>query len=663
VNSLHIPGNPQPVPRFASRLALLLILLLAAYLRLNHLDWTEFKLDEAHLSQLAYDMARHGQIPLTGIGSSVGIVNPPLAAWLLAIPYAVSASPIVATGFIAGLNVLAVLACYGLARRLFAASGDRAWIAASAAALLFAAAPWAIIHSRKVWAQDLLSPLVMLWAWFGYRAFVEGKRGSLIGHGLLLAASIQLHYSALYLIPVSAVWFLAFARRVKWQAVLATGLMFVAAFAPFFIADAGRGWPSVTRLTAMLQQPVIVDDSTLHLAWITTTGQEIHSLAGPQEFENYRAQIIPADGLLLFEGALVIGGLLLALIEASRSLSSLSERAWSPRGAIGWWLAAWLIAPIVMQIGHRTPVYPHYFIILYPVQFLLIGWLIARAPKWPRAIGIGAVLLIALVQTQHTLVLQNFLASRPTSGGAGLPIGYYETIVREGRQALKDRGAAEIIINTRGSDPAVDESPAVFAFLLNETPHRFVDVTQAARVFPGEANIQIDFTPDQPLSRLAADREPIGRVALRVGEQAAEIYATAGYASSDSAPLARWANGVSMLEMKVTRARPGQTVHVEVEVRLDEAAATTDYHWTNQLFDAQGKRWAQVDVAGYPARYWRRGDIVNYQFSLDLPDDLPAGDYVLRLGQYTFPDVATVPVIDVAGLPQADAFEYRVSVK
>jgi hypothetical protein len=271
-------------------------------------------------------------------------------------------------------------------------------------------------------------------------------------------------------------------------------------------------------------------------------------------------------------------------------------------------------------------------------------------------------------------VLQSFLASRPTPGGAGLPIGYYETIVREARQALKDRGAVEIIVNTRGSDPAVDEYPAVFSFLLNETPHRFVDVTQAARLFPGEANIQIDFAPSSLLSLLPSGgderggRERIGQVALREGEQAVEIYAVASYASlplePTSAPLARWANGVAALSVKVTRARPGQTATVEVYARLDEtSAAAADYHWTNQLFDAQGKRWAQTDAAGYPARYWRRGDIVSCQFGLDLPGDLPPGDYVLRLGQYTYPDVATVPVLDAAGLPQADAFEYRVAMK
>lgn len=656
--SRAVPGTSH-FTLYASRLILILILSLAAYLRLNHLEWTEFKLDEAHLSQLAYDMARHGQIPLTGIGSSVGVVNPPLAAWLLAVPYAVSPSPIVATGFIAALNVLAVLACYGLARKVFHSNS-----AALIATLLFAVSPWAIIHSRKVWAQDLLPPLVVLWAWFGYRAFVEGKRWSLLGHGLMLAAAIQLHYSAVYLIPVSAAWFVAFVKRVQWRATIVTGLLVVTAFAPFLIADGLRGWPNVTRLTAMLAQPVTVDGEALHFAWITTTGEEIHSLAGPQEYENYRTEIVAADGLLWLEGALVVIGLLLALSDAARSAI---RRAWSPRGAIGLWLAAWLALPIAMQIGHRTPVYPHYFIILYPVQFLLIGWLIARAPQWPRIILAGALLLTAAVQVQHTLVLQAFLASRPTPGGAGLPIGYTEALAREAVQALNERGAAEIIVNTRGVDPAVDEYPAIFSFLLSEVPHRCVDALGAARLYPKDTTIQIDFLPDQAMPRPTGGREPIGRVALRAGERAAEIYAAPPYASiefdASAPPLARWANGVGLMWLTARDLAPGQTATLAEYVRVDSLPAPAAYQWTNQLFDTPGKRWAQVDAAGYPAQYWRAGDIIGYEFKLDLPGDLPNGEYVLRVGQYTLPDVATVPVIDAAGLPQSAAFEFRVAVQ
>ena len=100
-----------------------------------------------------------------------------------------SSSPIVATAFIALLNVVAVALCYGLSRKMFAPLGERAWLAALIAALLFAVAPWAVIHSRKVWAQDLLPFFVMLYVWFGYRAFVQRKAWSLIGHGVALAAT------------------------------------------------------------------------------------------------------------------------------------------------------------------------------------------------------------------------------------------------------------------------------------------------------------------------------------------------------------------------------------------------------------------------------------------------------------------------------------------
>jgi hypothetical protein len=36
---------------------------------------------------------------------------------------------------------------------------------------------------------------------------------------------------------------------------------------------------------------------------------------------------------------------------------------------------------------------------------------------------------------------------------------------------------------------------------------------------------------------------------------------------------------------------------------------------------------------------------------------VPAGDYVLRVGQYTWPAVKPVLSLDVAGNPQSDAIE------
>ena len=55
----QMPRTPHQAARFED-VAIVLVLPLAPYLRLNHLEWTEFKTDEAHLSQLVYDMVHHG---------------------------------------------------------------------------------------------------------------------------------------------------------------------------------------------------------------------------------------------------------------------------------------------------------------------------------------------------------------------------------------------------------------------------------------------------------------------------------------------------------------------------------------------------------------------------------------------------------------------------
>ncbi len=660
---------------------IILVLLLAAYLRLNHLDWTEFKLDEAHLSQIAYDMARHGEIPLTGIGSSVGIMNPPLAAWLLAIPYALSSSPIVATASIALLNVLAVAMCYGLSRRMFASLGDRAWWAALIAALLFAVAPWAVIHSRKVWAQDLLPFFVMLYVWFGYRAFVQRKAWSLLGHGAALAALIQIHYSGLWLAPVSLVWLIAFARRVRLAPLIVTAVIGAAAFAPFVIADGLHSWPSVTRLLDFARQPVMTDTTAINLAWITTNGLEIHSLAGPQEFENFRSLVPFGDGVSWLIGLLVFSGLIAAALDV---VHAVPRRAWDDRSAVGFLLMTWLLLPVLVQLSHRTPLFVHYFIIILPAPFMLIGYLVARVTLTPAlslaasrpaaarvregrgstVLAVTLVGIIALAQTYQVITLQQFVASRPTPGGMGIPIGYYERMVNEAREALKQSGGAEIIVNTRGSNPNTDEYPAIFDFLLNDVPHRFVDANQAVRVYPANSHIQIDYAPNEPELPAETGRELIEVIALRAGEQAGRVYRSDGYTTPPREVLAtpaRWSNGVSLLSAQIDPLKPGEKTTIRLCLKIDQPSGE-EFHWTAQLWDENGHRWAQVDDNGYPTRYWRTGDVIAQELVLDVPADAPIGDYVLRLGQYTWPDVQPVLVIDIAGNPQSDAVEVPVRV-
>jgi len=274
------------------------------------------------------------------------------------------------------------------------------------------------------------------------------------------------------------------------------------------------------------------------------------------------------------------------------------------------------------------------------------------------------VMIIALAQAYQMITLQQFVASRPTPGAMSIPIGYYERIVGVAKDALQQSGGAEILVNTRGSNPNSDEYPAIFNFLLNEVPHRFVDVGQSARVYPAASHIQIDYAPDRSTPSIEAGRDLVEAITLRAGELPGRVYRSGGYTNPPcemAATPARWQNGVSLLSAQIDPLKPGQQDTLHLCLRIDQPA-TEEFHWTAQLWDKNGRRWAQVDDNGYPTRYWRAGDVITQNLALDLPADLPAGDYILRVGQYTWPEVKPVLSLDVAGNPQSDAVEIPVRV-
>src|SRR5258708_22898530 len=93
-------------------MVLVLILILAAVLRLGWPGNVGFNQDEVGESLPALDMVHGRHFPLLGMNSSVRIPNPPMSIYLLAVPFALSDSPLVATGYVALLNVMAVMMLY-----------------------------------------------------------------------------------------------------------------------------------------------------------------------------------------------------------------------------------------------------------------------------------------------------------------------------------------------------------------------------------------------------------------------------------------------------------------------------------------------------------------------------------------------------------------------
>ena len=150
-------------------ITLALILFVAALVRLGDPGVVEFKLDEAALALKAQDMLRGAGIPFTGIPSSVGVPNSPMSVYFTAIPYLFANDPIFATMFIAAFNVLGVGLLWLIAHRYL----DRT--VALAAGLAYALNPWAVLFSRKIWEQNMHTPIFLAALLFGLLGFLDEK--------------------------------------------------------------------------------------------------------------------------------------------------------------------------------------------------------------------------------------------------------------------------------------------------------------------------------------------------------------------------------------------------------------------------------------------------------------------------------------------------------
>jgi hypothetical protein len=89
---------------------------------------------------------------------------------------------------------------------------------------------------------------------------------------------------------------------------------------------------------------------------------------------------------------------------------------------------------------------------------------------------------------------------------------------------------------------------------------------------------------------------------------------------------------------------PAEQVWLTYEWLVESPPPSQRYHFFNHLVDDAGQLVAQEDAAAINALYWQTGDRLVTQFHLTLPADLPAGNYRLLVGMYSWPDLVRVPL-------------------
>ncbi|MCG3174341.1 MAG: hypothetical protein GMKNLPBB_02570 [Myxococcota bacterium] len=361
---------------------LMAILAIAAgFFRFFGLEWMEFKLDEADALALTLEFVRDGKPPVTGLMSSVGVYNPPAFLYLLAPAAFLNPDPLFVAAFVGLCNVAAVVLTYHLARRLFSTP------AAFSAALLFAVNPWAVLYSRKIWAQDLLPLFTVIVLYCLIKVASERLSYAAIGLFPALCLVWQIHFSGYVALAVTAGSLALFHRRGKYDpgAFINGVLLAIGLLVPYIVhlirtrgedivrmLSIGKGespGSSVEKWTpARLEHAFDLLTSLGSANGFHYNGEVPSAAAGvlPAGFETPANQGMAVILGVGFFALLALGFLRVRKIGSER-IPELSQAA-------PYWISAfWLAAPFLVFGLTRLKIFPHYFIIAYPAHFLAIG--------------------------------------------------------------------------------------------------------------------------------------------------------------------------------------------------------------------------------------------------------------------------------------------------
>ena len=657
------------------------ILLLALFLRMGWPGLTEFKADEARLLARALELAQGVRFPIRGISSSVGFPNFPMSVWLYAIPLFLWQHVYAATLFTGLVNVLAVAASWWLVRRYWGPA------AALVALLFFAVNPWAVFHARKIWAQNLLGPIIVGWGIAAILTFVERRPRFLVLHLLCLAVAVQVHFAALSLVPATLLFLFLFRRRFPPRILLVGIILSLTTALPFvyYLAQRAGAAADAGGLIAGLgiEAGSGLNVRSWNFLYLLTAGREIHSLAGPTLYRDYLASLPPLGPVHCLWAALALAGILwsawrVRLLWPGRGKSDLAPpAAIAPaskcpdpgrrQAEAGFIVLAWLLFPAIFFTWFPVDVFLHYILPAYPAPFIIAGVAAAlllgrlRHWRWPAWILLA---LSAGVQVWATATLLNLVATNATPGGFGTPLAMKLEATTAAVQMYADLEAAEILIAGSGEDTATDAFAAVYDVLLRDTPHRFVNVQHSA-LFPAAPVVVL--LAAEPGDRAAPIYLETASsrldIPFRRGEGVLRVLALpAGSAPEPDHhydPDRLFANWIELYGYSLSPVPRAEQVEWQLYWHPGAEADQAAYHFFNHLLDAHGVRIGQADAPLFSPGQWQPGDTVVSHFRLPLP---PGAErpLTMRTGIYRYPSLEHVPILDVAGNPNAAAVEVQI---
>lgn len=640
-------------------IVLLLVLFIATIMRFGNSGIVEFFHDDAMLSTLAQEMAAGERFPVTGINSSVGIPNPPTSVYMMAIPFFFNNNPMVAIYFVMGLNVIGVGLLWWIAHRYFGRT------IALVAGLSYALSPWAILYSRKIWAQDFHTPIVLAGILLGLYGFweitqQENRSKWLSSHEWaqawtlpVLLFAFQIHFAAWALLPVYAGIVLVKWKNISWRAIAVSFVLCLLVMTPYAIgfyqtalANPDQTNPDAVSTLAS-DESAFSFDSIRYLSFLGT-GFGLETWLAPDAQDEMNQVVAPSGIWLIIGGMILIGTGLLV------------RKQWRPYAPL---ILVWAYLPALSLIPQWAGVYPHYFIASIPALMLLAGIGVAQLASivplksFGSTIVIVAFAFILLTQGMYWRGVLRFVDSRDMIYPSfTTPIHYLHNVERE----LADYD--DVVVLSDGMAWDLHHESVVWAVMLTDTASCVRTlIGDGYAVFPnGEfAILETPHMPEDAVGGLYFTDNPIA-IPERDGGNGYQVHHWETAPDWQGVPINPiepflFEGGVSLTGYGIGMGA------IVLEWQLPDANRDLNYQWSVQPYDAEGQKLGQSDTTFWQGRHWCAGDkLLTWQW-YDIPENTGSLNvFLYQLGDAQGPNYINANVLDIMGNPSNDHAEFEV---
>jgi len=610
--------------------ALIVILAVAGGLRFGWAGVNSYAWDEARISLDALRMARGGEFVLAGQPSSVDIPFFPASVWAFALPFAISADPLLATLTVGLVSWLCVVGVWGLARRWGALPGLMA-------ALFMAASPYAVFYGRSIWQPNLLAPLALAWLWVAWLAITaqSGQRrgvGASFVVGLLGVLTVQIHFAGVALAVMTAYVVVRFLRGRRMGAAVIGGGVGALATLPY------------------LYYLTVVNPALLARFGSVIGGETAYDLSG---FANLARLALGWDWAFLGMGdgdlfsrdprlaglvGVCLGAGIIALLSRWRALTGDTEGR-THRRFTELLLVACFTSPLFF-IRHSTPVLIHYQLVTLPVVAVIFGAAVSllRARWWRVGVTVASVLVAGVWTVQISATLNYATQYRPANSALS-------SILSESRTAAYTPDAP-ILFFTHGHDPALDGEAAVFKTLLWERDHRILNGDALLVLPPYRATLMATLAPFQMWEELITSGS-MGEITHYPRREGALPFVATDYDGRGNlsgftpvAPVAL-ADGTTLTAWRARYVGERLRISTVWQVGADAPAAIyQQFHHLRTSDTLEGEPSWVADVP-LSRQTLRTGDTVVVM--ADFFDAPANAALFIDIGHYTLPDVARVP--------------------